>query len=56
MTVSGQTVEEAVEKALAQLHVPKEAVDIVVVQQEKRPFLGLFGGKEASAEKKRSLK
>ncbi|EMI11433.1 MULTISPECIES: RNA-binding cell elongation regulator Jag/EloR [Anoxybacillus] len=50
VTVSGQTVEEAVEKALAQLHVPKEAVDIVVVQQEKRPFLGFFGGKEAVVE------
>ncbi|WP_461201462.1 RNA-binding cell elongation regulator Jag/EloR [Anoxybacillus sp. TBDG-1] len=50
ITMRGQTVEEAVEKALAQLHVPKEAVDIVVVQQEKRPFLGLFGGKEAVVE------
>lgn len=46
----GQTVEEAVEKALAQLHVSKEAVDIVVVQQEKKPFLGLFGGQEAIVE------
>ncbi|MGG3841341.1 RNA-binding cell elongation regulator Jag/EloR [Anoxybacillus kestanbolensis] len=50
ITMEGQTVEEAVEKALARLHVPKEAVDIVVVQQEKRPFLGLFGGKEAIVE------
>ncbi len=48
--MGGQTVEEAVEKALAQLHVPKEAVDIVVVQQEKGRFLA------CSAEKKRSLK
>nr|WP_221248230.1 RNA-binding cell elongation regulator Jag/EloR [Anoxybacillus mongoliensis] len=46
----GQTVEEAVEKALARLHVSKEAVDIVVVQQEKKPFLGLFGGQEAIVE------
>ncbi|SFA49760.1 spoIIIJ-associated protein [Anoxybacillus pushchinoensis] len=50
ITMGGQTVEEAVEKVLAQLHVPKEAVDIVVLQQEKRPFLGLFGGKEAIVE------
>nr|WP_241736653.1 Jag N-terminal domain-containing protein [Anoxybacillus flavithermus] len=35
----GQTVEEAVDKALAQLHLSKEAVDIVVVQQEKSRFL-----------------
>ncbi|ACJ35213.1 RNA-binding cell elongation regulator Jag/EloR [Anoxybacillus flavithermus] len=50
ITMRGQTVEEAVEKALAQLHVSKEAVDIVVVQQEKKPFLGLFGGQEAIVE------
>ncbi|MBB5355560.1 spoIIIJ-associated protein [Anoxybacillus mongoliensis] len=50
ITMRGQTVEEAVEKALARLHVSKEAVDIVVVQQEKKPFLGLFGGQEAIVE------
>ena len=50
ITMRGQTVEEAVDKALAQLHLSKEAVDIVVVQQEKKPFLGLFGGQEAIVE------
>ncbi|KFZ41720.1 protein jag [Anoxybacillus flavithermus] len=50
ITMRGQTVEEAVEKALARLHVLREAVDIVVVQQEKKPFLGLFGGQEAIVE------
>jgi spoIIIJ-associated protein len=43
-------VEEAIEKALAQLNVSRECVQITVIEQGKRGFLGIFGGKQAVVE------
>ncbi len=43
---SGRTVDEAVEKALAQLGVARSEVDIEVLQEPKAALLG-FGGREA---------
>ncbi|GMB09762.1 spoIIIJ-associated protein [Thermolongibacillus altinsuensis] len=50
ITSSGRNVEEAIEKALAQLNVSKEQVEITVIEEGKRGFLGIFGGKQAIVE------
>jgi len=43
VTASGQTVEEAVQSALEQLNISKDQVDIEVIDEGKKGFLGLFG-------------
>ncbi|UZJ79000.1 RNA-binding cell elongation regulator Jag/EloR [Fictibacillus sp. KU28468] len=47
--VTGKTVEEAVSTALAKLHASKEEVEVKVLEESKRGFLG-FGGKPALIE------
>ncbi len=46
LETTGKTVEEATEKGLAQLGLPRDAVDIQVVRQASRGLLGL-GGEDA---------
>lgn len=41
--VEGITVEEAVKKALSQLKVPRDCVQIKVVSEEKRGLFSLMG-------------
>ncbi|MEI3604446.1 RNA-binding cell elongation regulator Jag/EloR [Pseudogracilibacillus sp. SE30717A] len=43
VTASGQTVEEAVQSALEQLNVSRDQVEIEVIDEGKKGFLGLFG-------------
>jgi len=45
--VEGNTVEEAIKKALAQLNVPRENVEIKVVAEESRGLFGMGGAKPA---------
>lgn len=45
--VEGKTVEEAVKKALSQLKVPRDCVQIKVVSEEKRGLFGMKGAKPA---------
>jgi spoIIIJ-associated protein len=47
ITAKGQTVDEAIEFALRQLQVPREQVEIRVIDEGKRGFLGLIGNKPA---------
>lgn len=47
ITATGQTVEEAVESALAQLNTTRDRVDISIVDEGKRGLLGLFGSRPA---------
>ncbi|MGQ0418683.1 Jag N-terminal domain-containing protein, partial [Bacillus sp. HC-Mk] len=47
ITAKGQTVELAVEDALRQLNTSKDRVDINIVDEGKRGFLGLFGNRPA---------
>ncbi|MGA9290866.1 MAG: RNA-binding cell elongation regulator Jag/EloR [Anaerobacillus sp.] len=46
VTVTGKTIEEAIEDALRQLGTVQEKVDIEVLEEPKKGFLG-FGGKRA---------
>ncbi len=46
LEVSGRSVEEAVEKGLAQLGLPRQEVDVQVVREASRGILGL-GGEDA---------
>ena len=43
----GTTVEEAIQKAVAQLQVPKEKMDVKVVCEEKKGLFGMRGAKLA---------
>ena len=43
VTASGQNVEEAVQSALEQLNMSEEQVEIEVIDEGKKGFLGLFG-------------
>lgn len=45
---SGKTVDEAVALALNELNVSKDEVDITVLEEGSKGFLGMFGGKEAT--------
>lgn len=45
--VEGKTVEEAIKKALAQLNVPRENVEIKVVAEETKGLFGMGGAKPA---------
>lgn len=47
ITATGLTVDEAVESALTQLEVNRDEVDIDIVSEGKKGFLGLFGQKPA---------
>ncbi|MCP8971214.1 RNA-binding cell elongation regulator Jag/EloR [Ectobacillus ponti] len=47
ITAKGQTVDEAVQSALQQLGAVREQVDIQVLDQGKKGFLGLFGARPA---------
>lgn len=47
MTASGQTVEEAVQRALEQLETTRDQVEIDIIDEGKRGFLGIFGSKLA---------
>lgn len=47
VTAKGQTVEEAVNSALAQLQTSREQVDIEVIDEGKRGLLGIFGNRSA---------
>ncbi|MGG3800425.1 RNA-binding cell elongation regulator Jag/EloR [Metabacillus fastidiosus] len=48
ITASGLTVDEAVKSALAELNVGTDEVEINVISEGKRGFLGLFGQKPAT--------
>jgi spoIIIJ-associated protein len=50
VTVSGKTVEEAIEQALAKLKVSREQVDVKVLEEAQKGFLGILGGKPAVVE------
>ena len=43
----GKTVEEAIKKAVAELAVPKEKMDVKVVCEEKKGLFGMRGAKLA---------
>ncbi len=47
VTATARTVEEAVQLALAQLGLPRERAVIVVIDEGKRGWFGLFGGRPA---------
>ncbi|WP_028400765.1 RNA-binding cell elongation regulator Jag/EloR [Ectobacillus panaciterrae] len=47
ITAKGQTVEEAVQSALTQLQVSREQVEIHIVDEGKKGFLGFIGSKPA---------
>lgn len=44
---TGKTVEEAISAAIAELNTTREDVDITVVEEGSRGFLGVFGAKDA---------
>ncbi|MGM8212865.1 RNA-binding cell elongation regulator Jag/EloR [Virgibacillus sp. W0430] len=45
ITASGQTLEEAVQSALEQLNTTRDQVEIEVIDEGKKGFLGLFGSR-----------
>lgn len=45
VTASGQTVEEAVQSALKQLNTTRDQVEITIIDEGKKGFLGIFGSK-----------
>ncbi|RLQ93965.1 RNA-binding cell elongation regulator Jag/EloR [Falsibacillus albus] len=47
VTATGQTIEEAVESALAQLNTTKERTELRVIDEGKKGFLGIFGARPA---------
>ena len=47
ITASGQTVDEAVESALKQLNMSREDVEIDIIDEGKKGFLGIFGSSRA---------
>lgn len=48
ITSTGQTVEEAVKKALEKLNVAEDDVEIQVIDEGKKGFFGIFGQKPAT--------
>lgn len=50
VTANGQTVEEAVQSALAQLNATKDQVEIQVIDEGKKGLFGLFGSRPAVVE------
>jgi spoIIIJ-associated protein len=47
VTATGQTVEEAVESALAQLNTTKDRTDVTIIDQGKKGIFGIFGSRPA---------
>ena len=47
---TGSTVEEAIQKGLNELNIPRMKAHIKVVSREKKGFLGLFGTKQAQVD------
>ncbi|MDQ0220939.1 protein jag [Peribacillus cavernae] len=47
ITATGQSVEEAVESALATLNTTRDRVEIEIVDEGKKGFFGLFGSRQA---------
>jgi spoIIIJ-associated protein len=47
VTATGQTVDEAVESALAQLNTTKDRTDVAIIDEGKKGFLGIFGSRPA---------
>ncbi|WP_045519328.1 RNA-binding cell elongation regulator Jag/EloR [Neobacillus niacini] len=47
VTATGQTVEEAVESALAQLNTTKDRTDVAIIDQGKKGIFGIFGSRPA---------
>jgi spoIIIJ-associated protein len=45
---TGQTVEGAIESALTQLKITKEEAEVDIIDEGKKRFLGLFGGRPAT--------
>lgn len=54
MTASGQTVDQAVQRALKQLDTTLDQVEIEVIDEGKKGFLGIFGSKLAIVNVKRA--
>ena len=50
ITVSGKTVDEAVQSALAELNTTRDKVSILVLEEPQKGFLGLIGVKPAKVE------
>ncbi|MGZ9585970.1 RNA-binding cell elongation regulator Jag/EloR [Paenibacillus marinisediminis] len=50
LTVSGKTIEEAVQKGLAELKVTKDEVTVRVIEQPSKGFLGFIGTRPAKVE------
>ena len=47
---TGSTVEEAIQKGLKELDIPRKKAHIKVISREKKGFLGLFGKKPAQVD------
>ena len=47
VTATGQTVEEAVESALAQLKTTKDRTEIDIIDEGKKGIFGIFGSRPA---------
>ena len=47
ITKSGKTVADALQEALKELHASKDEVEITVIDEGTRGFLGMFGAKDA---------
>ena len=45
--MTGKTVDEALEAALAELHTTRENVDVEILEEAKDALFGLFGGRKA---------
>lgn len=50
LTASGKTVDEAVEKALKELNVTRDQIEVRVIEEPQKGFLGLFKAKPATVE------
>ncbi|NLK37398.1 MAG: protein jag [Epulopiscium sp.] len=44
---SGKTVDEAIQEALKELNASQDEVDVTVIEEGSKGFLGMFGGKDA---------
>lgn len=47
VTVTGQTVDEAIESALSQLKTTKERIEVTIIDEGKKGILGIFGARPA---------
>lgn len=55
VTARGQTVEEAIQSALEQLTLNRDQVEIEIIDEGKRGFLGIFGSSSAVVEVREKL-